>query len=169
MELTKSEIEIADRCISKRERQLAQWPRNRWLMLVLNSAIILLGHHLVSDGMGTIDNDKATDMQVSRALGDGPPPGLENRWAVGAMMKMSKILEARHQVVSASLMEVAVGYTWLLGGLIMVCFIVLRWKPSERDALICKLLRWKLQELKQDSAPNNRSAAQSPASSEVQS
>ena len=44
MQLTKSEIEIADRYISKRERQLAQWPLRRWLMLVIFSVFALVGY-----------------------------------------------------------------------------------------------------------------------------
>ncbi len=37
MELTKSEIEVADRYLSKRERQLAQWPHRRWLIVAIFS------------------------------------------------------------------------------------------------------------------------------------
>jgi len=77
MELTKREIEIADRCISKRERQLAQWPLRRWLILVIFSVSMLFGYINVSDGMRSIDDDRATDLQVDRSLGEGPPPGLE--------------------------------------------------------------------------------------------
>jgi hypothetical protein len=93
MELTKSEIEIADRYISKREKQLAQWPYSRWLLLALFSACMFLGYRNYSVGMRDINDDKATDADLSRALGEGPPPGLERRWTIGAMMKMSKILE----------------------------------------------------------------------------
>ncbi|MDB6123187.1 MAG: hypothetical protein JWQ71_2180 [Pedosphaera sp.] len=169
MELTKSEIEIADRYISKRERQLAQWPHRRWLILVIFSVGMLLGYRNHSDGMRSINDDKATDLEVSRALGDGPPPGLERRWAVGAMLKISKILELRHQVVTYSLMQVDVGVMQFLAGAIMVCLAILRWNTGERDALICKLLRGKLQELEQDAAPNSRPPSQLPASPEVQS
>src|SRR5690242_3736898 len=108
MELTKSEIEIADRYISKRERQLAQWPYSRWLLLALFSACTVLGHRTYREGMRGISDDKATDAEVSRALGAMPPPGLEYRWAIGSMMKMSKILELRHQVVTAALMQVGI-------------------------------------------------------------
>jgi hypothetical protein len=94
------------------------------------------------------------DMQVSQALEKDPPPGLEHRWAVGCMMKISKILEARHQVVTASLIEVVIGFMWLISGVSMVCLIILRWNRGERDALICKLLRGKLQELEPGAAPN---------------
>ena len=93
MELTKSEMEIADRYISKRERQLEQWPRRRWLMLAIFSVLALLGYGILSDGDRSIRDDKAMDMQVSQALEKDPPPGLEHRWAVGCMMKISKILE----------------------------------------------------------------------------
>src|SRR5437868_6804493 len=105
MKLTKSEIEIADRYISKRERQLAQWPRRRWLMLAIFSVLALLGYRTVRDGDRSIQDDKATDLQVSQALEKAPPPGLEHRWAVGSMMKISKILELRHQVVTHALMQ----------------------------------------------------------------
>ena len=160
MELTKSEIEIADRYLSKRERQLAQWPRRRWLMLVIFSVFALIGYRNVSVGERSIQDDKATDLQVSQALEEAPPPGLEHRWAVGSMMKISKILELRHQVVSYALMQVAFGYVQLLSGAIMVCLTILRWNAGERDALICKLLRGKLQELEQDAARNSRRAGQ---------
>jgi hypothetical protein len=169
MELTKSEIEIADRYISKRERQLAQWPLTRWLMVAMFSVLMLLGYRIQNDGRRSIQDDKTTDLEVSRALRDGPPPGLENRWAVGSMMKISKILELRHQVVSASLIQVVFGYVMLLSGATMVCLVILRWNTGERDALICKLLRGKLQELEQVAALNNRRAGQLPASPEVQS
>ena len=149
MDLTKSEIEIADRYLSKRERQLAQWPLRRWLMLVIFSVLALVGYLTMRDGERSIQDDKATDMQVSQALEKTPPPGLEHRWAIGSMMKVSKILELRHQVVTSALIEVALGYAQLISGSIMVCLIILRWKTGERDALICKLLRAKLQELEQ--------------------
>ena len=68
MELTKSETEIAERWISKRERQLAQWPHRRWLILAIFSLIALLGYRDVSDGMRSIGDDKATDLQVSRPV-----------------------------------------------------------------------------------------------------
>jgi len=152
MELTKNEIEIADRYLSKRERQVAQWPRRRWLLLAIYSVLALLGYLVLSDGERAIQDDKATDIQVSQALEKDPPPGLEHRWAVGCMLKISKILELRHQVVTASLIEVAIGCMWLVSGASMVCLIIVRWNRAERDALICKLLRGKLQELEKDAA-----------------
>src|SRR5262245_66492735 len=88
---------------------------------------------------------------------------------MGAIRKTAKVLELRYQVVTSALMQVAVGYVVLLSGVIMVCLTILRWNTGERDALICKLLRAKLQELEQDAAPNSRPASQSPASPEVQS
>ena len=157
MELTKNELAIAERYISKRERQLARWPRSRWLLLIIYSVMALVGYLIVSDGVRDINDDKTTDMEVSRAFGAAPPPGLENRWAVGTMIKMGKILEARHQMVSASLMEVAVGFMQILCGASMVCVTLVRWNTGERDALICKLLRGKLRELEQDAAPLTRS------------
>ena len=150
MELTKNEIEIADRYLSKRERQVAQWPRRRWLLLAIYSMFALLGYLILRDGQRDIKDDKATDMQVSQALEKDPPPGLEHRWAVGSMLKISKILELRHQVVTASLIEVGIGGLWLISGASMVCLIIVRWNRAERDALICKLLRGKLQELEQE-------------------
>jgi hypothetical protein len=167
MELTKRELEIADRYISKRERQLAQWPIKRWLILAIFSVSLLLGYRNVNDGMRSIDDDRATDLQVDRSLGEGPPPGLEKPWIMGSMMKISKILEARYQLAIYSMMQVALGYTQLIAGAIMVCVVILRWNTRERDALICKLLRAKLQELA--AAPNCRPPSQSPASPEVQS
>jgi len=169
MELTKREIEIADRCISKRERQQAQWPLRRWLILVIFSVSMLLGYINVSDGMRSIDDDRATDLQVDRSLGEGPPPGLEKPWIVGSMMKISKILESRYQLVTYAMMQVALGYIQLITGAIMVFLTILRWNVGERDALICKLLRWKLQELEQDAAPNSRPPSQFPSSPEAQS
>ena len=109
MELTKREMEIADRHIAEREKQLAQWPHRRWLMLAIFLVMAVVGYRQVSEGMRSIQDDKATDIQMSRALAEGPPPGLEQRWAVGSMIKISKILELRHQVVSYALMEVALG------------------------------------------------------------
>ena len=164
MELTKSEIEIAERYLSKRERQLARWPRKRWLMLVIFSVFALVGYRNIKDGEHDIQDDKATDMQVSQALEKDPPPGLEHRWAVGSMLKVSKILELRHQVVSYALIQVVFGYVMLLSNAIMVVLIIVRWNTGERDALICKLLRGKLQELQQvDRASLN--ATGSPCSS----
>jgi len=158
MELTKSEIEIADQYISKRERQLAQWPLRRCLILAIFSLSALLGCRIVNDGMSSINDDRAADAAVSRSLGEGPPPGEERRWAVGAMMKVGKILELRYKVMAYSLMEVALGYVQLISGAIIVCFTILRWNTGGRDALICKLLRWKLQELEEDAARNSRPA-----------
>src|SRR5262249_42936695 len=86
-----------------------------------------------------------------------------------SMIKLSKVLELRHQEVTYSLMQVAVGSMWALSGVIMVCLTILRWNTGERDALICKLLRGKLQELERDAAPNSRPPSQSPTSPEVQS
>ena len=160
MELTKSEIEIADRYLSKRERQLAQWPLRRWLMLAIFSGMMLFGYRYESDGMRSIGDDKATDIQVSQALEKPPPLGLEHHWAVGSMMKISKILELRHQEVTSALMEVMLGTMQLLGGAIMVVLTIVRWNAGERDALICKLLRAKLQELEQDGAGNSHRAGQ---------
>jgi len=156
MKLTKREIEIADRCISKREKQIAQWPRKRWVLLAIYSVLAIIGFLIAHDGKRSIYEDQATEAQVSRALGDGPPPGLEHRWVVGSMIKISTILEARHQVVTLSLIEMAVGFMWFISGLSMVCIVILRWNTGERDALICKLLRAKLQELQPDAAPNSR-------------
>ena len=160
MELTKSEIEIADRYILKRERQLAQWPYRRWLILAIFSGMMLFGYRYVSDGMRSIGDDKATDSQVSRAVGEDPPPGLEHLWIVGSMMKISKILELRYQVVTYAFMQVALGYIQLISGAIMVCLTILRWNKGKRDALLCKLLRGKLQELEQDGAGNSHRAGQ---------
>ena len=158
MELTKNELEIADRYLSKRERQVAQWPRRRWLFLAIFLVVSLLGYLIMSDGQRSIKDDKATDMQVSQALEKDPPPGLEHRWAVGSMLKVSKILELRHQVVTASLIEVVIGFMWLISGVSMVCLIILRWNRGERDARICKLLRGKLQELQQVDRANTNAA-----------
>jgi hypothetical protein len=130
---------------------------------------MLVGCLIVNDGRRSIYEDQAIEAQVGRALGEGPPPGLERRWTVGAMIKISTILEARHQVVTLSLMEMAAGFMPLISGLSMVCIIILRWNPSERDALICKLLRAKLQELEPDAAPNSRPPSQLQASPETQS
>lgn len=150
MELTKNELRIADRYLSKRERQVAQWPLRRWLLVAIFSVVALLGYRTMNDGERSIQDDKAMDMQVRQALEKDPPPGQEHLWAVGCMMKMSKILELRHQEVTSALIEVALGYAQLISGAIMACLVILRWNRSERDALICKLLRGKLQELEQD-------------------
>src|SRR4051812_23441916 len=114
MKLTKHEIEIAERCIAKRERQLAHWPYRRWVMLVFFSALAILGHRTLMDGVGSINEDKYTDRQVSNVIGDGPPPGLEQRWVVGTMLKINKVLEARHQLVAYGLMQVGLGYMELM-------------------------------------------------------
>jgi hypothetical protein len=164
MELTKSEIEIADRYISKREKELAQWPRNRWLILAIFSVSMVFGYRMVSDGMRSINDDKAIDLQVSLAIGGDPPPGQEQRWVVGSMIKIGKVLEARYQVVIYALIQVALGYIQVISGAIIVLITILRWNRGERDALICKLLRVKLQELQQDAASNNRPPSQSLAS-----
>jgi len=169
MELTKREIEIADRYISKREKQLAQWPLRRWLMVIIFSVGALYGYRNVSVGERDIQDDKATDLEVSRSLGEGPPPGLERLWLMGATMKTAKVLESRYQLVTLALIQVAWGYVMSLSGAIMVGLTIFRWNTGERDALICKLLRAKLQELQQHAAPNSRPPSQSPASPEVQS
>jgi hypothetical protein len=146
MELTKNEIEIADRYISKRERQLAQWPHKRWLIIVIFSVIALLGYRTSIDGLRTIQNDRAADAQVDHAIGGPPPPGLEQRWITGSMMKISKILDLRYQEMTYAMLQVTLGYVEVLTALSMVTLTILRWNTGERDALICKLLRWKLQE-----------------------
>ena|SRR5436190_5846198 len=169
MELTKREIEIAGRYISKREKQLAQWPLNRWLILAIFLVFGLLGYRGVRDGMRDIHDEKTIDSDVSDTIGAAPPAGLEQRWAVGTQLKIAKLLELRQQVVADSLIQVALGYVELLSAAIMVCLVILRSKTVERDALICKLLRGKLRELEQDAAPNSRPPSQSPPSPEVQS
>jgi hypothetical protein len=169
MELTKSEIEVANRYISKREKQLAQWPMRRWLMLAIFLAMALYGYRNLSVAERDIQDDKATDLEVSRSLGDGPPPGLERLWMMGAIRKTAKVLELRYQVVTYALIQVAMGYVVLLGGACMVALTIVRWNTGERDALICKLLRTKLQELEQGAAPNSRPPPQSPALPDVRS
>lgn len=147
MELTKYEIELAERHITKRERELAQWPRRRWVLLVVYSVFMLIGCMIVNDGRRSIYEDQATEAHVGRALGKGPPPGLEDRWVVGAMIKVGVILEARHQIVTLSLLQMAAGFLPFISGLSMVTIVLLRWNGGERDALICKLLRAQLREL----------------------
>ena len=149
MELTKREIEIADRWISKRERQLAQWPCRRWLILAIFAVFALLGYRTASDGMRSIHDEKTIDSYVSATIGAAPPPGLEQRWAVGTMLKIAKLLESRQQEVAYAVLEVALGYLEILLAATMVCLVILRSRTVERDALICKLLRGKLQELEQ--------------------
>lgn len=168
MQLAKHEIELAERHIAKREKQLAQWPVKRWVILVLFTVSAFIGYRNVADGTRGIQDDRATDLQLRQSLEKTPPPGLEYRWAVGSMLKVSKILELRHQVVSYSLMQIGLGYVQLLLGITMITIVVLRWEPNARDALICKLLRWQLEELKPRAAPNNPPSAQSPASPEIQ-
>src|SRR6266568_1620566 len=168
MELTKSEIEIAERCISKRERQLAQWPRRRWLILAIFAVFALLGYRTASDGMRSIHDEKTIDSYVSATIGAAPPRGLEQRWSVGTMLKIAKLLESRQQEVAYGVLEVALGYLEILLAATMVCLVILRSKTRERDALICKLLRGKLQELEQDAPPSSRPPSQSPASPELQ-
>ena len=159
MELTKREIEIADRCISKRERQLAQWPLRRWLILAIFSVFALLAYRTLSGGMRSIHDEKTIDFYVSATIGAAPPAGLEQRWSVGTMLKIAKLLELRQQEVAYALMEVALGYVELLCAAIMVVLVILRSKTVERDALICKLLRGKLQELEQARCSEPRDAA----------
>jgi len=110
---------------------------------------MLVGYRIMNDGMRSIQDDKAIDLQASLAIGGDPPPGQEQRWVIGSMMKIAKVLESRYQVVIYSLIQVAVGCLPFFSGLIMVSLTILRWNTGERDALICKLLRGKLQELQQ--------------------
>src|SRR5258707_14921465 len=147
MELTKSEIEVADRYLSKRERQLAQWPHRRWLIVAIFSVFTLLGYRSVNEGMRSIDDDKTAYSYVNRAVGEAPPPGLEQRWSVGTMLKIGKILELRQKEVAHAVMQVALGYIEILSGVSMVCIVILRSRTRKRDARICKLLRGKLQEI----------------------
>ena len=149
MQLTKNEIAIADRYLSKREKQLAQWPLKRWLLLGLFSAFAVAGYFIERSGQRSIQDDNAADIQVSQALEKPPPPGLEHHWAVGSMLKISKILELRHQVVTAALMQMVIGYVTIILNIGMVVLIILRWNTGERDVLICKVLRAKLQECEQ--------------------
>jgi len=152
MELTKSEIEIADRHIAKRERELAQWPRRRWVLLVVYSVAMIIGGLIILSGQRSINEDQSMEAEMRRALGKGPPPGLEERWTLGAMMKITTILEARHQMVTLSLLQMAAGFLPFISGLTMVTIVIRRWNGDERDALICKLLRAKLRELEQGAA-----------------
>lgn len=168
MELTKREIEIAERCLSKRERQLARWPRTRWVILAIFLVSGLVGYRTSSNGMRSIQDDTATDLQVRHMFGDAPPPGEEHRWAVGSMIKVYKVLELRQQEVAYAMMEDALGYVLVLLGATMVGLTILRWNVGERDALICKLLRGKLQELEQNAAPGSRPPPLPPASVEIQ-
>ena len=108
---------------------------------------MIIGYRYANEGMRTIKEDKGVDYDVSRTLKD-PPPGLEQRWVVGSMIKISKVLEARYQLVTYSLIQVAIGCVQLVAGGIMVIVVILRWNTDERDALICKILRAKLQEFK---------------------
>jgi hypothetical protein len=119
--------------------------------------------------MRDVHDEKTIDFYVNSTIGAAPPPGLEQRWSVGTMLKVAKLLEDRQQVAAYALMEAAMGYVEILLAAVMVCLVILRWKTRERDALICKLLRMKLQELEQDAAPNSRPPSQSPASPETQS
>src|SRR5262245_43205276 len=106
MELTKREIEIADRWVSKREKQLAQWPHRRWLILAIFSVFVLLGYRTVSDGMRTIGDETTIDFYVNGAIGAAPPPGQEQRWSVGTMLKVAKLLELRQQEVAYAVLQV---------------------------------------------------------------
>jgi hypothetical protein len=153
MELTKSELEIAERHLAKRERELAQWPRKRWVMLVVYSVAMLVGVLIVNGGKRSIYEDQNMEAEFRRALGkEGPPPGMEERWLMGSILKIGNVMEVRHQVVTLSLMQMAVGCLPFFSGLTMVTIVILRWNGGERDALICKLLRAKLRELEQTAA-----------------
>ena len=99
--------------------------------------------------MRSIHDEKTINSEVSATIGAAPPPGLEQRWAVGTQLKIAKLLELRQQEVAYAVLEVALGYLEILSAVTMVCLVVLRSKTVERDALICKLLRVKLQELEQ--------------------
>ena len=154
MELTKSEREIADRWISKRERQLAQWRHRRWVILAIFVVFALLGYRTASDGMRSIRDEKTIDSFVSATIGAAPPPGLEQRWAVGTQLKIAKLLESRQQEVAYSVLEVGLGYLEILSAATMLCLVILRSRTVERDTLICKLLREKLQEPEQHPVPN---------------
>lgn len=70
---------------------------------------------------------------ASNTIGATPPPGLKQRWAVGTMLKIARLLELRQQVVAYSLMEVAVGFILILGGVSMGCLIIMRWNTGERE------------------------------------
>jgi hypothetical protein len=131
MELTKNELEIANRHIAKRERELAQWPRKRWLLLVVYSVAMLVGGLIILSGQRSINDDQSMEAE---------------------MMKITTILEARHQIVTLSLLQMAAGFLPFISGLTMVTIVILRWNGGERDALICKLLRAKLRELEQSAA-----------------
>lgn len=156
MELTKSEMEIAERHIAKRERELAQWPRKRWLLLVVYSMAMLIGFLIVNAGRRSIYEDQNMEAEFRRALGkEGPPPGMEERWLMGSILKIGNVMEVRHQVVTLSLLQMAVGCLPFFSGLTMVTIVILRWNGSERDALICKLLRAKLRELEAGTAPKS--------------
>jgi len=154
MDLTQNEIAIAERHLSKRERQLAQWPRARWLILAAFAVFAFVGYRTASDGMGSLRDEKTIDSFVSATIAAGPPPGLEQPWAVGTQLKIAKLLESRQQEVAYSILEVGLGYLEILSAATMACLVILRSKTMERDALICKLLREKLQQLKQDAPPN---------------
>lgn len=169
MDLTKSEKEIADRYISKRERQLTQWPQRRWLILAIFAAFAFLGYRTASDGMNSIHDEKTIDSYVSDTIGAAPPPGLEQRWSVGTMLKIAKLLESRQQEVAYAVLEIGLGYLQILLAVTMVCLVILRSKTRERDVLICKLLREKLQELEQSAAPNSRPPSHSPSPPEIPS
>lgn len=168
MELTKSEIEIAERWIAKRERQLAQWPRRRWVILAIFAVFALLGYRTASDGMRSIEDEKTIDAYVSATIGAAPPPGLEQRWAVGTQLKVAKLLESRQQEVAYSVLQVALGYLGILSAATMMCLVVLRSNTAERDALICRLLRGKLEELEHGAGSNNLPPSQLASSPPVQ-
>ncbi len=129
-----------------------------------DSSNILSGS--VNEGMRSIDDDKTAYSYVNRAVGEAPPPGLEQRWSVGTMLKIGKILELRQKEVAHAVMQVALGYIEILSGVSMVCIVILRSRTRKRDALICKLLRGKLQELEPGAAPN-RGPATPPGNSGV--
>lgn len=115
-------------------------------MLAIFSLFTIFGYRIASDGMRSIHDDKAIDLQASLAIGGYPSSGQEQRWVVGSMMKIAKVLESRYQVVTYAMMQIVLGYMILISNIGMMVLIIVRWNTGERDALICKILRSKLTE-----------------------
>jgi hypothetical protein len=130
-------------------------------MLAMFSLFALVGYRIASDGMRSIDEDETIDLQASLAIGGYPSPDREQRWVVGSMMKIAKVLESRYQVVTYAMIQIGLGYMIFVSDIGMMVLIILRWNAGERDALICKLLRGKLRELQQADRTNPNAAGSS--------
>jgi hypothetical protein len=139
---SENEINTAELYISKLERSIKDWRITKWLLCFAVIMLFVVGIHCIYVSWSVTKTDHIMDYINTQEIPEGT---LTKYWYVAEVRRCAIILERSFTEQSLKTLYGVSGIILIGSALVGVFWLKTRWYNHNRDKLIAKFLRFKLE------------------------